>query len=126
MNVVGKAINEILQNGATNLPAQPDFAQNDFADTYIVYRVVNITPSDTKSGASTLDEVNIEINIYSNVLATVADLSVKVRADLDRVAHGSYAGVTLQGVQFTDEDTGYDYFSRRYECQHTYTFRVER
>ena len=126
MNVVGKAINEILQNGATNLPAQPDFAQNDFNDTYIVYRVVNITPSDTKSGVSTLDEIDVEINIYSNVLSVVADLSTKVRGDLDRVAHGTYAGVTLQGVQFTDEDSGYDFFSRRYECQQTFTFRVER
>lgn len=126
MNVVGKAINYILENGSTNLSAQPDFAQNDFADTYIVYRVVNVTPSDTKSGVSTLDEVDVEINIYSNVLATVADLSQKVRADLDRVPHGDYNGVTLQGVQFTDEDSGYDYFSRRYECQQTYTFRVER
>lgn len=126
MNQVGKAINDILQNGTTNLPAQPDFAQNDFNDTYIVYRVVNITPSDTKNGVSTLDEVDVEINIYSNVLSVVSDLSTKVRADLDRVAHGTYAGVTLQGVQFTDEDSGYDFFSRRYECQQTYTFRVER
>jgi len=126
MNVVGIAINYILENGTTNLSAQPDFAQNDFADTYIVYRVVNVTPSDTKSGVSTLDEVDVEINIYSTILATVADLAQKVRADLDRVAHGTYNGVTLQGVQFTDEDSGYDYFSRRYECQQTYTFRVER
>lgn len=123
---VGKAINDILSNGLTGRNAHPEFSQNDFGDTYIVYQIVNNTPSDTKDFVSTLDEVEVEISIYSKTFSEVASISATVRADLDRVAYGAYGGVNLNGVQYQDEDSGFDPISKRYECEQRYIFRVQR
>ena len=123
---LGKAIKGILENGTTATSPQPDFAKNETGDDYIVYSIRNNTPSDTKSGASTLDEVDVNIRIYSKSVATLADLSAKVRADLDRVAHGTYYGIDLNGVQYQDEDTDFNPFTKRYENEQTYVFRVKR
>ena len=123
---LGKAISGILENGTTSLVPHPDFAKNETGDNYIVYSIRNNTPSDTKSGASTLDEVDVNIRIYSKSVGKLSDMSTKVRADLDRLAHGTYYGVDLNGVQYQDEDTNFDPFTKRYENEQTYVFRVKR
>jgi len=126
MNSVGKAINNILQNGTTAMAAHPDFAKHDFGDTYITYRTSGITPFDTKDGPSDLDEIDVDVTIFSTDPATVLDLAEKVRNDLDRVPYGSYNGVGLNGVQFQGEDSDYNDITERYECEQRYIFRVSK
>lgn len=123
---VGKAVFNILAGGTTAMQPHPDFSRNENLDTYIVYRILNNTPSDTKSGPSTLDEVEVGISIYSTSFDTLSDLSDKVRADLDRAAYGTYETIELNGIQFVDEDSGFDPVSERYENEQRYIFRVKR
>lgn len=123
---IGKAINAILSGGSTSMKPHPDFGRNEHGNTYITYRETGVTPSDTKSGASTLDEVEVEIVVFSDSISTASDLAKKVRLDLDRKPYGVYGGVSLGGVQFRDEDTDYNPTTNRYEIEQSYIFRVRR
>ena len=123
---VGKALNSVLSGGLTAMKPHPEYGRNETGDTYIIWRVTGNNPSDTKSGVSTIDEVEVEISIFSTSIETVTDLSKKVRADLDRLSYGVYSGVSLNGVQYQDEDTDYDSTTNRYECEQRYIFRVQR
>ncbi len=124
MNKVGKALNHILQNGTTLLSASPDFAKVDYSDNYITYRISGNSPSDTKNGPSDLDEIDVDITIFSKDSETLLELAEKVRNDLDRAGYGQYNGVGLGGVQFQGEDSDYNDMTERYEHEQRYIFRV--
>jgi hypothetical protein len=129
MSDVGKAIANILANGTTSEApypghADPETYSNDRQE-YITYQLRNVDPSDTKSGVSTLDEVEVEIICYGISYPDLLTLAAKVRADLDRVSYGTYDGVELNGVQFLTSDGDYDEITGRHEIEQVYIIRVK-
>lgn len=127
---VTKAIYYLISEGNAGLNLYPDYAEPDVSELpdeeYGVISVIGASPSDTKDGPSTLDVVEIEITIYSKTDANLLNLAADIRTDIDRVAYGSYNGVTLNGVRFMNEDTDFDGITKRFEKMMRFSVRVKR
>ena len=127
---VGKAIFNLLNN-STDLTAivgtriYPEVAQQDAPLPYVVYNISNNEPSDTKREPSKMDTANIEVNCYSTSYTQVIDMSVAVRAALDRVT-GTYSGVNVQSIAYMNEVIDFDEGQRAYNVSSDYDVRISR
>lgn len=126
----GKAIYSILTTDSAvsaivSTRVYPQIAAQGAAFPFVVYVINDITPSDTKSGVSTLDEVRYEILAVAETYAESADLNEKIRTALDRYT-GTVAGVVIDSIQFTELDTDYDIASETYIANSEYIIRVKR
>jgi len=126
----GKAIYSILTTDSAvsaivSSRVYPQIAAQGAAFPFVVYVINDITPSDTKSGVSTLDEVRYEILAVAENYAESADLNEKIRTALDRYT-GTVAGVVIDSIQFTELDTDYDIASETYIANSEYIIRVKR
>lgn len=126
----GKAIYSILTTDSAvsaivSSRVYPQIAAQGAAFPFVVYVINDITPSDTKSGVSTLDEVRYEILAISENYAEAADLNEKIRTALDRYT-GTVAGVVMNSIQFTELETDYDTASETYIANSEYIIRVKR
>ena len=127
---VGKAIFYLLDN-STDLTAivgtriYPEVAQQDAPLPYVVYNISNNEPSDTKREPSKMDTANIEVNCYSTSYTEVIDMSVAVRAALDRVT-GTYSGVNVQSIAYMNEVIDFDEGQRAYNVSSDYDVRISR
>jgi hypothetical protein len=101
----------------------PFTAIEDISYDYIVYNVATSDPTQHKDGVSPLDTVSVQIELYSETLAEVKDLSIKVRNVLDRYS-GTTEGVQVQSSSMLDEDGGYADKDRVYLQIQTYSLRV--
>ena len=126
----GKAIYTILTTDSAvsaivSSRVYPQIAAQGAAFPFVVYVINDITPSDTKSGVSTLDEVRYEILAISENYAEAADLNEKIRTALDRYT-GTVAAVVIDSIQFTELETDYDTASETYIANSEYIIRVKR
>jgi len=93
----------------TSTPAQKD---------YIVFYRNSSIPYDTKTGRSTLDEAQIQVNLFSVTADEVATLAEKVRGALDRTS-GTYATVVVQSIQFQNQVSLFE-FNETYNTKGLY------
>tara|TARA_R110000751_G_scaffold119032_2_gene219508 strand:- start:1136 stop:1591 length:456 start_codon:yes stop_codon:yes gene_type:complete len=120
--MIEKAINKILSTSASlsqvNVsfgvdPQIPNATANPLVKDYIVFYRNTTIPYDTKtgnasgtidlkSGLSTLDEAQIQVNLFSLTALGVANLAEKVRGVLDRTS-GLYSTVQVQSIQFQNQ-----------------------
>jgi len=126
----GKAIYSILTTDSAvsaivSSRVYPQIAAQGAVFPFIVYIINDITPSDTKSGVSTLDEARYEILAVSETYAQAADLNEKIRTALDRYT-GTVAGVDVNSIQFTELEADYDPDSETYIANSEYIIRVKR
>jgi len=85
----GKAIYSILTNDSDvsaiiGTKVYPQIAAQGAAFPFVVYVLQDNSPSDTKSGVSTLDEVRYDIVAAAETYSELTDLTEKVRTALDR------------------------------------------
>ena len=104
---LGKAVYNILNsdsdvNTAASGGIFPGIARQGAVPPYIVYRIDETEPNDTKDGVSDFDFFFIIIEAYAKTYSAVDDLSIKVRTALDRYS-GTANGVTVTSVQFEDK-----------------------
>ena len=126
----GKAIYSILTadsdvNAIVSGRVYPQIAAQGAAFPFVVYVINDLTPSDTKSGVSTLDEVRYEVLAIAETYAEAADLNEKVRTALDRYT-GTVSGVVVDSIQFTELETDYDPAAEVYIANSEYIIRVKR
>ena len=126
----GKAIYTILTsdsdvNAIVGTRVYPQIAAQGAAFPFIVYVLQDTSPSDTKSGVSTLDEVRYDIVVASETYAEASDLTNKVRTALDRYT-GTVAGVVIDSIQFIDLDVNNDPGTETYLTSAEYIIRVKR
>jgi len=126
----GKAIYSILTSDSAvsaivGTRVYPQIAAQGAAFPFVVYLINDITPSDTKSGVSTLDEVRYEVLAIAETYAETADLNEKIRTALDRYT-GTVSGIVVDSIQFTELDTEYDDGSETYIANSEYILRVKR
>ena len=126
----GKAIYSILTSDSdvsaiVGTRVYPQIAAQGAACPFIVYVLQDTTPSDTKSGVSTLDEVRYDIVLASESYAEASDLTNKVRTALDRYT-GTVAGVVIDSIQFIDLDADNDPGTETYVTSSEYIIRVKR
>ena len=130
MASVGLAIYDILSNdaGVSALVSDriyPMVAPQDAADPLIVWSVVSRIPSDTKGSYGDLDTLRIEFNSYAITYPIVESIDDAIRTALDRIAHGAYATVTLDGVSYENSMESFDEELRLFNITTDYFFRVK-
>ena len=126
----GKAIYSILSsdsdvNAIVGTRIYPQVAAQGAAFPFLVYVLQDTSPSYTKSGVSTLDEVRYDIVAACETYAQASDLTNKVRTALDRYT-GTVAGVVIDSIQFIDLDADNDPATETYVTSSEYIIRVKR
>ena len=126
----GKAIYKLLKDSA-DVGAicadriYPELAQQDADAPFIVYTIVDTSPSATKNATSKLDTARVELYCLSEDYEQAMDLGIAVRAALDRQS-GTISGVQVQSIDFDTSDIQFDPDQRIYVLEHTYGVRVQR
>lgn len=103
----GKVIYEILSTDSalvTMLGGKDIFPTEATQETelpYIVYNNIQVTPSHTKSGPSTLDVVRMQIDVFAKKYSEVQAIEERVRVLLDYF-EGTVNGVSIDSIYFHD------------------------
>lgn len=143
--MVEKAIFEILSNDNTlvGLNVKTFFGVYPeilLQKNYIVFNRMGTEPYDTKtgyavgnitlkSGKSTLDKVNININMFASDTEALVTMSKAVRNALDRTS-GVFNGIKVQSIQYDGESNSFDFndsYNKKgiYQDNQIYSCRVE-
>lgn len=126
----GKAIYSILaeNSGVSTVVGTriyPQIAEQGAAFPFIVYVLRDIEPSDTKSGASTLDEIRYDIIAAAETYAALASLTERIRLALDRFS-GTVSGIVVDSIQFTDLDVTNEPDTETYLSSSEFVVRIKR
>ncbi len=93
---------------------------------FILLNVISLIPSDTKSGASELDKIRVQVDSFASTGLAAITLDKYVRAAIDRVTQGTVEGVSVQGIRL-DETNNYFDFEREINVMSSdYEVRVAR
>ena len=126
----GKAIYSILTNDSDvsaliGTRVYPQVAAQGAAFPFVVYVLQDNTPSDTKSGVSTLDEIRYDIVAAAETYSQLTDLTEKIRTALDRYT-GTVEGVVVDSIQFTELDVDNDPATETFVSSPEYILRIKR
>jgi hypothetical protein len=107
--MIGKVIYGRLSTDTTvtnicGLSIYPDIAPQNVQYPFIVYTITNSTPVNFKDGQSNLEEINLQVDIYTNNYDTTQTLANNVRNRLDRFA-GTVNGVSVQTINYVSSDS---------------------
>lgn len=124
----GKAIYSLLSNSTAvgNICGNriyPEIAQQTAETPFIIYTIQSATPSGSKTGTSTLDEVQFEIITFSEDYAQAMDLGTAARGALDRVG-GVINGVQVQSIDFKTQGVDYDFTTNTHMLVQVYDMRI--
>jgi len=124
----GKAIYSLLSNSTAvgNICGDriyPEIAQQTAQTPFIIYTIQSATPSGSKTGTSTLDEVQFEIITFSEDYAQAMDLGTAARGALDRVG-GVINGVQVQSIDFKTQGVDYDFTTNTHMLVQVYDMRI--
>lgn len=106
--IVTKAIYNILSTyaGLTALVSTriyPMVAAQQAAIPYVVFDVPRTEPVNRTSGKAFMNQIQVKVSAFSKDFNEAASVSEQIQAALNRVAAGTYGGVSLQVVLFSDE-----------------------
>ena len=126
----GKAIYTILTEDAgvsavVGNKVYPQIAAQGAAFPFVVYVLQDNSPSDTKSGVSTLDEIRYDIVAAAETYASLSSLTERIRLALDRYT-GNIEGVEIDSIQFIDLDVDNDPATETYVSSSEYILRIKR
>lgn len=130
--MIGAAIYGILStaNGVTSICSTriyPDVAPQNAAYPFAIYTIEGNDPSDTKDGASKLDVVTFTVMSLADNYDTANSLASQVRSALDAKAAGTYSGIALQSIRFSDQRSGsVDVDKQIFIVEQEYNARVSR
>jgi len=82
----------------------PDLTPQDVQYPFCVYTIVNSTPVDYKDGQSNLEEVQFQIDCYTQSYDTTQELANNIRNSLDRFV-GTINGVEVQTIKYMSSDS---------------------
>lgn len=124
----GKAIYHLLSNSTAvgNIcddRIYPEIAQQTAETPFIIYTIQSANPSGTKTGTSTLDEVQFEVITFSQDYAQAMDLGTAARGALDRVG-GVINGVQVQSIDFKTQGVDYDFTTDTHMLVQVYDMRI--
>ena len=125
--MIGDVIYTLLSNDAdvsalVSTRIYPSLAIESVVYPYIVYETTGNEPTDDKDGKSSIDTLDYDIEIYTETLDQLNDLSTKVRNVLDRYS-GTVSGKQIQSMQYTSDNTGYSDDNRVYLKVQNYDIR---
>ena len=102
--MIGKVIYGRLTTDTTitnicGLNIFPDIAPQNVQYPFMVYTIVNSLPVDFKDGQSNLEEITVQIDVYTNNYETTQTLGNNVRNRLDRFV-GTVNSVSVQTIKY--------------------------
>ena len=126
----GKAIYTILTEDAgvsavVGTRVYPQVAAQGAAFPFVVYVLQDNTPSDTKSGVSTLDEIRYDIVAAAETYTALSSLTERIRLALDRYS-GTVSGIVVDSIQFTELDVDNDPATETFVSSSEYILRIKR
>lgn len=126
----GKAIYSILTNDSDvsaliGTRVYPQVAAQGAAFPFVVYVLQDNTPSDTKSGVSTLDEIRYDIVAAAETYSALSSLTERIRLALDRYS-GTVSGIVVDSIQFTELDVDNDPATETFVSSSEYILRIKR
>ena len=126
----GKAIYSIQTNDSDvsaliGTRVYPQVAAQGAAFPFVVYVLQDNTPSDTKSGVSTLDEIRYDIVAAAETYTALSSLTERIRLALDRYS-GTVSGIVVDSIQFTELDVDNDPATETFVSSSEYILRIKR
>lgn len=102
--MIGKVIYGRLTTDTTitnicGLNIFPDIAPQNVQYPFMVYTIINSLPVDFKDGQSNLEEITVQIDVYTNNYETTQTLGNNVRNRLDRFV-GTVNSVSVQTIKY--------------------------
>jgi hypothetical protein len=71
---------------------------------FVVYTIVNSLPVDFKDGQSNLEEITLQVDVYTQNYDDTQELSNLIRNRLDRFV-GTVEGVEVQTIKYVSSDS---------------------
>jgi hypothetical protein len=103
MNVTGPIKTLIAANVTTNGlfagRVYPGVLEQETSYPAAAMNVVSVRPSNSKTTASTLDKVILQIDIYGTTYATTAAAATAMRGAIDYTSSGSLTHIQFEGQQ---------------------------
>jgi hypothetical protein len=82
----------------------PDITPQNVDYPFVVYTATNSTPVDYKDGQSNLEEINLQIDVYTQNYDTTQNLANLIRNRLDRFV-GIVEGVEVQTIKYVSSNS---------------------
>ncbi len=107
--MIGKLIYGRLST-ASNITAiigtniYPDITPQNVDYPFIVYSIIDSNPVDYKDGQSNLEEIDLQIDVYTQNYDTTQNLANLIRNRLDRFV-GTVEGVEVQTIKYMSSDS---------------------
>jgi hypothetical protein len=102
--IYGRLSTDVAVTGVCGLKIYPDIAPQNVEYPFIVYTIINSTPVDFKDGQSNLEEISVQLDVYTNNYETTQTLSNAVRNRLDRFT-GTLNSVNIQTIKYMSSDS---------------------
>jgi hypothetical protein len=107
--MIGKLIYGRLSS-ASNITAiigtniYPDITPQNVDYPFIVYSIIDSNPVDFKDGQSNLEEIDLQIDVYTQNYDTTQNLSNLIRNRLDRFV-GTVEGIEVQTIKYVRQSS---------------------
>ena len=128
---VTKAIKYILNNtaGVTAIigtKSHAGRAPQETAAPYVVFDIVSVEPTDSKTRPSSVDAVRVQIDCYATTYAGVEALNDAVRSALDAYTIGATVnGVKVDGIKYITENATIDEETDIFRRSSDYQIRIK-
>jgi hypothetical protein len=102
--IYGRLTTDAAVTGICGLNIFPDIAPQNVQYPFMVYTIVNSLPVDFKDGQSNLEEITLQIDVYTNNYETTQTLANNVRNRLDRFV-GTVNSISVQTIKYMNSDS---------------------
>lgn len=97
--IYGRLTTDTTITNVCGLNIFPDIAPQNVQYPFMVYTIINSLPVDFKDGQSNLEEITIQIDVYTNNYETTQTLANNVRNRLDRFV-GIVNNISVQTIKY--------------------------
>jgi hypothetical protein len=102
--IYGRLTTDAAVTGICGLNIYPDIAPQNVQYPFMVYTIINSLPVDFKDGQSNLEEITLQIDVYTNNYETTQTLANNVRNRLDRFV-GTVNSISVQTIKYMSSDS---------------------
>lgn len=102
--IYGRLTTDAAVTGICGLNIFPDIAPQNVQYPFMVYTIINSLPVDFKDGQSNLEEITLQIDVYTNNYETTQTLANNVRNRLDRFV-GTVNSISVQTIRYMSSDS---------------------
>ena len=82
----------------------PDITPQNVQYPFVVYTITNSLPVDYKDGQSNLEEITLQVDVYTQSYDDTQDLANLIRNRLDRFT-GTVEGIDVQTIKYMSSDS---------------------